>query len=247
MCVHVCVCTCVHSIPSDSLPPYDCSPPDSSVHGISQARILRWVAVSFSRGSSQPRDWILISLHYSRFFTTEPPGKPHLTCMVDIILLAQYTKLFTNFIGTNWIVTLLPKLTRKWKKVLVAQSCWTLCDPKDGSPPGSSVHGIVQARILEWITIPVSRGSSQPRDRTQVSCIVGRFFIFWAIAQTLMDNIFSKMKYKYKNFSRWRIWITLGLCLLQSSKFYSQLFIKIAMKSEFLLVFFLTAMTTSSL
>ena len=182
-----------------------------------------------------------------RFFTTQPLGKPHLTCMVDIILLAQFAKSFANFIGTNWIVTLLPRLIRKWKKVLVAQSCWTLCDPKDGSPPGSSVHGIVQARILEWITIPVSRGSSQPRDRTQVSRIVGRFFIFWAIAQTLMDNIFSKMKYKYKNFSRWRIWITLGLCLLQSSKFYSQLFIKIAMKSEFLLVFFLTAMTTSSL
>ena len=149
-----------------------------------------------------------------RFFTTQPLGKPHLTCMVDIILLAQFAKSFANFIGTNWIVTLLPKLTRKWKKVLVTQSCWTLCDPKDGSPPGSSVHGIVQARILEWVTIPVSRGSSQPRDRTQVSCIVGRFFIFWAIAQTLMDNIFSKMKYKYKNFSRWRIWITLGLCLL---------------------------------
>ena len=48
--------------------------------------------------------------------------------------------------------------------VLVAQSCPTLCDPMDCSPPGSSVHGILQPRILEWVDIPFSRGSSQPRD-----------------------------------------------------------------------------------
>ena len=50
-----------------------------------------------------------------------------------------------------------------------AQSYPTLCDPMDCSPPGSSVHGVPQARILEWVAIPLSRGSSQPRDRTQVS------------------------------------------------------------------------------
>ena len=49
------------------------------------------------------------------------------------------------------------------------QSHQTLCDPMDCSPPGSSVYGILQARILEWVTFPFSRGSSQPRDRTQVS------------------------------------------------------------------------------
>ena len=54
---------------------------------------------------------------------------------------------------------------------LVAQSCPTLCDPTDCSPPSSSVHGISQARILEWIPVPSFRGSSQPRDRTGVSCI----------------------------------------------------------------------------
>ena len=48
-------------------------------------------------------------------------------------------------------------------KVLVAQSCLTLCDPMDYNLPGSSVHGILQARILEWVAIPFSRGSSQPR------------------------------------------------------------------------------------
>ena len=47
--------------------------------------------------------------------------------------------------------------------VLVTQSCPTLCHPMDCSPPGSSVHGIFQARILEWVDIPFSRGSSQPR------------------------------------------------------------------------------------
>ena len=60
-----------------------------------------------------------------------------------------------------------------------AQTCPTPCNPMDGSPPGSYVHGILQARILEWVTISSYRGSSQPRDRTHVSCvscIVGRFF-----------------------------------------------------------------------
>ena len=60
---------------------------------------------------------------------------------------------------------------------LVAQSCPTLCDPMDCSLPGSSVHGIFQARVLEWGAISFSRGSSQPRDRTQFSHIVGRCFI----------------------------------------------------------------------
>ena len=59
---------------------------------------------------------------------------------------------------------------------LVAQSCPTLCDPVDCSPPGSSVHGILQARILEWVAMPSSRVPSQPRDRAQVSHVAGTFF-----------------------------------------------------------------------
>ena len=51
------------------------------------------------------------------------------------------------------------------------QSCLTPCEPVDCSPPGSSVHGILQARILEWVAIPSSRGSSQPKDRTHVSYV----------------------------------------------------------------------------
>ena len=59
---------------------------------------------------------------------------------------------------------------------LVAQSCPTLCHPMDCSPPGSSVHGILQARILEWVAMPSSGGSSQRRDQTQAFCTAGRFF-----------------------------------------------------------------------
>ena len=55
-----------------------------------------------------------------------------------------------------------------------------LCDPMDCNLPGSSVHGIFQARVLEWVTISFSRGSSQPRDWTWVSRIAGRFFTSWA-------------------------------------------------------------------
>ena len=61
--------------------------------------------------------------------------------------------------------------------VLVSQSCLTLCNPMDCSPPSSSVHGILQARILGWVAISFSKGSSQPRDQTQVSC-VGRWILY---------------------------------------------------------------------
>ena len=64
---------------------------------------------------------------------------------------------------------------RKFRK-LILSVCPTLCNPMDCSPPGSSVLGILQARILEWVAISFSRGSSRPRDRTQVSCIRGRHF-----------------------------------------------------------------------
>ena len=71
------------------------------------------------------------------------------------------------------------RLEKPWVSE-VAQLCPTLCDPMDCSPPGSSIHGILHARILEWVAISFSRGSSWPRDRTQVSCIAGRRFNLWA-------------------------------------------------------------------
>ena len=75
-------------------------------------------------------------------------------------------------------------------KVLVTQSCPTLCDPTGYSPPGFSVKGILQAGILEWVAIPFFRGSSWPRDQTQVSCITGKFFIIWGTREA-STSIFS--------------------------------------------------------
>ena len=65
-------------------------------------------------------------------------------------------------------------------KALVTQSCPTLCDPMGCSPPGTSVCGVSQARILEWVALSFSRVSSRPRDRTLVSCIAGSFLTIWA-------------------------------------------------------------------
>ena len=59
-------------------------------------------------------------------------------------------------------------------------SVWLFCDLMDCSPPGSSIYGVLQARILEWVVIPFSRGSFQPRDWTHVSHIAGRVFTIWA-------------------------------------------------------------------
>ena len=80
-------------------------------------------------------------------------------------------------------------LRRKVKvKVLFSQSCLTLCDPMDCSPPGSSIHGIFQARKLKWVAVSSSRGLSQSKDWTQVSCIAGRFFTDWATRGSLTEK-----------------------------------------------------------
>ena len=67
---------------------------------------------------------------------------------------------------------------------LVMQSCPTLCNPTDCSPPSSSAHGILQARILKWTAIPFSRGSCRPRDQALFSCVVGTFFAMWATGKS---------------------------------------------------------------
>jgi len=69
------------------------------------------------------------------------------------------------------------KIIKEEVKVLVTQSLW---DPMHCSLPGSSVHGIPQARTLKCVTISFSRGSSWPRDQTQIFCIAGRLFSIWA-------------------------------------------------------------------
>ena len=88
-------------------------------------------------------------------------------------------------------------LTHSFRAVLCCakslQSCPTLCDPMDGSPPGSSVHGILQARILEWVAMPSSRGSSQPRDQTHishVSCIGRQVLYHWRHLGSSLEPVF---------------------------------------------------------
>ena len=83
-------------------------------------------------------------------------------------------------------------------KVLVTQSCATLCDPMKGSLPGSSVHGILQVRILEWVAISLSRRSSQPRDWTRVSCITDRFFFIWATRKPIFWSIVDLKCYLFQ-------------------------------------------------
>ena len=91
--------------------------------------------------------------------------------------------------------------------VLVAQFCPTLCDPVDCSPPGSSVHGILQTRILEWAAILFSRGSSRPKDQTWVSCIAGRFLTIWVTREgTKLSPKNAIVMYK--------VWLKLGYKIL---------------------------------
>ena len=82
----------------------------------------------------------------------------------------------------------------------VAQSCPTLCDPMDCSLPGFSVHRIFQTRVLEWAAIAFSRGSSQPRDWTEVSSIVGRCFTLWATREVQREG-----KYHLSSVEEWSV------------------------------------------
>ena len=190
--------------------PMDCGPLVSSVHGVSQARVLECVAISFSRVSSWRIEPSSPSLA-GRFFTTEPPGKPGASCnqissrVLDLVPLAikfkigsfscreilripcccgggggssggggasvvfdsvrphrrQPTRLRPPWDspGKNTGVGCHCLLQCVKSESEVAQSCPTLCDPIDSSLPGSSVHGIFQARVLEWVAIAFSVGS----------------------------------------------------------------------------------------
>ena len=99
-------------------------------------------------------------------------------------------------------------------KVISTQLCPTLCDPTDCSLPGSSVHGLFQARILERVAISFSRASSRPRDRTHfswVSCIAGGFFTHWDLGEAHLpnyssqDHIWAFSFYKYGHWGSLRV------------------------------------------
>ena len=134
----------------------DCRPPGSSVHGILQARILEWVAIPYSRGSSRPRDQTWISHIAGRFFTIWATREAHhLTYFLHIYFESMSVcvcvwplKFYSlhKFDLSNSIINSAKSF----------QSCPTLCNPIDGSSPGSPIPGILQARTLEWVAISFS-------------------------------------------------------------------------------------------
>ena len=214
--------------------PTDCSPPSSFVHGIFQVRMLEWVAVSYSGGSSQPRDLThfhsflsgfiplteshliigsqgfspcralqglraivvahevcvkspllhgfrrsflqpippLMCWHRLSFCPPVPPGE----CIIKTSPISGFSHSLSFRSPHVSSFSLKFKLCRA--KSL--QLCLTLCDATDHSPPGSSVHEILQARILEWVAISFYGESSQPRDRTHISYIscIGRQILY---------------------------------------------------------------------
>ena len=188
----------------------DCCPPGSSVHGILQANILEWAAISSSMGSSWPRDGTQVSLLQPNTLPSEPPGKSYI--WQGVRLMPSFRTVITvwgaNGIPGKKILLLsvgvsqigLASVCGKVDSVSSEPAHFPTCKVKmkvvpDSllshglySPPGSSVHGILQARILEWVAIPFSRGSSQPRDWTQISHIAGRSFTIWATREALLHG-----------------------------------------------------------
>ena len=217
----------------------DCSPPGSSAHGILQARILEWVAISSSRGSSQPRGWTWVSCIAGRFFTVWatrefhlvffcfavtqgcqiilPPSncfcifiKNYLTihlwgCFWTLFYSIVYMYYISEYILVYFLLGFPGGSVVKNLPAIARDSGDRGSTPGSGRPPGggngnplqypwlgnpmdrgawrATVHGILQARKLEWVAFPFSRGSSQHRDWTQVSCIAGKFFTNWAIRE----------------------------------------------------------------
>ena len=138
-----------------------CHPMDCTVHGILQARILDWVAVPFSRGSSQPRHWTQVSRIGGWFFTSWEAQSCHAAAAAAKSL----------------------------------QSCLTLCDPIDGSPPGSPIPGILQARTLEWVSISFSNAWKWKVKVKSLSRVRLLATPWTAAYQTLPSMGFSRQEY----------------------------------------------------
>ena len=177
----------------------DCSPLGSSVHGHLQARILKWVVIPFSWGSSQPRDWTQVCCIAGIFFTVWATREGQSgRVMVLPPLIFNFSKLTMGFSVCMCMcfakicssILYLGERTWTWKSFNHVQLFVTPWN----------VHGIIQAGILEWVAFSFSRGSSQPRDRTQVSHIAGRFFTSWA---TRDGHIWGKVEVNNLSFSFW--------------------------------------------
>ena len=145
--------------------------PSKATHQQSQSKRLKTLSSHYTLGS--PR--------ISRAWMRSGPQDSELLISV-LSAICQTKPILSTLLSDVWgeeYRSQEPVLTMvKWSAV--AQLCPTLCDPMSCSLPGSSVHRIFQAIVLEWIAISFSRGSSQPRDRTRVSHIVDRRFTVWA-------------------------------------------------------------------
>ena len=118
--------------------------------------------------------------HYKNLLTVLPASTPPPPLQRSSQSDPYKTQVKVCLLSTPWLLILfrIKAKVLKGHVLCCAQLGLILCDPLDCSPPGSSVHGILQARILEWVTMPSSRGSSQPGDRIQVSLVAGVFFTF---------------------------------------------------------------------
>ena len=166
-----------------------------TAHGILQAIILLWTAFPFSSGSSQPRNRTQVSHIPGRFFTSWATRETHkiLMCLFSY----QSKSIYATWAQWQIICLQMQEAQETWINDWArtrACACTharththththgiqvTYCNPMDCSLPGSSVCGIFMARILEWVAISSSRGSSWPRNQTHVpciSCIAGGFF-----------------------------------------------------------------------
>ena len=119
---------------------------------------------------------------YCRGLPSDPGIKPGSSAM-------QADSLLTEPWGTYPIKGYYPKYAKNSYSSVSRSIMSDSLRPHSLSPTSSSVHGILQARILEWTAIPFFRGSSQPRDQTWVSCIAGRFFTVWATGKILRTHI----------------------------------------------------------
>ena len=178
--------------------PMNCSSPDFFVLGILQAKILEWVVVSFFNSTANSDncyvaawvggkcggEWIHVDVWLSPFLV-------HLKLSQHCLFIG-YSPIQNNCLkfvfkrrnlavapALSWVLTYIQCTVIFFFFLKAAQSCLTLCNPMD-----YIVRGTLQARILEWVAVPFSRGSSQPRDQTQVFHIAGRFFTSWVTRET---------------------------------------------------------------
>ena len=181
-CVSVCVCLCFIRIGGLW---GQAGQTDQMALSGRQVTIFGWLSFSETQAWS---DIAHSPLLLSQVFL----GCSHMYSVRHCLRLLSHTRIELSNCGRAHITHKAQHVYSLKFQVLVAQLSPTLCNPMGCSPSGSSVHGILQAGILEWVVMPPSKGSSQPRDQTQVSHITGRFFTIWAIREALSGPLQKK-------------------------------------------------------